>query len=205
MVREVKHTHLSIRTRCTKLDGVNSEVHWGPFQFPGGRKNTHQSLTPFRCPCPPSLFFGVCGKRQEGVPYITSEPAVTALDLTSADHFLVLATDGVWEQLSNEDAVRCVSSALKPLGEVGASVGGGKTGTSPGTMRRQQRNAAGGGGSGSGGGATSDALVNSVLARSAQGHGMSVPALRALPRGPRRRMLHDDVCATVVHFTDRGR
>ncbi|CAM9687769.1 unnamed protein product, partial [Sphacelaria rigidula] len=122
------------------------------------------------------------------VPYITSEPAVTALDLTSADHFLVLATDGVWEQLSNEDAVQCVSSALNPLVGVGAS-----------------RNAAGGSRAGSGGGATSDALVNSVLARSAQGHGMSVPALRALPRGPRRRMLHDDVCATVVHLTDRGR
>lgn len=131
---------------------------------------------------------------QEGVPYITSEPAVTALDLTSADRFLVLATDGVWEQVSNEEAVQCVSSALNlASGRLG-------TGLTPLTMRRQPRAGAGG----AGGGMTSDALVNTVLARSAQGHGMSVSNLRALPRGPPRRMLHDDVCATVVHLVSHG-
>lgn len=121
---------------------------------------------------------------QEGVPYITAEPAVTAVELTSKDRFLVLATDGVWEQVSNEEAVRCVSGAL-------GSAGG-----------RRQRSTANRTGAGGGAGSyTSDALVDLVLARSAQSHGMSVPALRALPRGQSRRQLHDDVCATVVHFT----
>ncbi|CAM9922500.1 unnamed protein product [Ectocarpus sp. 8 AP-2014] len=131
---------------------------------------------------------------KEGVPYITAEPEVTVVELTSKDRFLVLASDGVWEQVSNEEAVQCVSGAL-------ASASGA-------TGRRQRsaasRTAGGGGGGGSSGGAvpfTSDALVDFVLARSAQSHGMSVPALRTLPRGSSRRMLHDDVCATVVHFT----
>ncbi|CAN0489886.1 unnamed protein product, partial [Ectocarpus sp. 12 AP-2014] len=129
---------------------------------------------------------------KEGVPYITAEPEVTVVELTSKDRFLVLASDGVWEQVSNEEAVQCVSGALA---------------SASGATGRRQRSAAcrtaGGGGGGSGGAVpfTSDALVDFVLARSAQSHGMSVPALRALPRGSSRRMLHDDVCATVVHFT----
>lgn len=136
------------------------------------------------------------GASQEGVPYITAEPAVTTVELTPNDRFLVLATDGVWEQVSNEEAVRCVSGAL----------GGSGSGRRP---RSTASRAAVGGGGGSGGGGgragsssyTSDALVDLVLARSAQSHGMSVPALRALPRGSSRRVLHDDVCATVVHFS----
>ncbi|CAN0386668.1 unnamed protein product [Pylaiella littoralis] len=123
---------------------------------------------------------------KEGVPYITAEPAVRAIELTSKDRFLVLATDGVWEQVSNEEAVRCVSGAL------GSASG------------RRQRSTAGrtaGGGIGGTGSYSSDALVDLVLARSAQSHGMSVPALRALPRGSSRRMLHDDVCVTVIHLT----
>ncbi|CAM9461332.1 unnamed protein product, partial [Hapterophycus canaliculatus] len=130
---------------------------------------------------------------KEGVPYITAEPVVTTVELTSKDRFLVLATDGVWEQISNEEAVHCVSRALR------SASGGGPT------SRRQRsathRNASSGGATGGAGAVTSDALVDFVLARSAQSHGMSVSALRALPRGSSRRMLHDDVCATVVHFT----
>lgn len=138
----------------------------------------------------------MCSLAQEGVPYITAEPAITTVELTSADRFLVLATDGVWEQVANDEAVQCVSAALDPANAD-------NNGSSPTTTSRRQRStamrtAAGGGRAAS---ATSDALVNYVLARSAQGHGKSVPALRALPRGPARRMLHDDVCATVVHFT----
>ncbi|CAM9229315.1 unnamed protein product [Ectocarpus fasciculatus] len=129
---------------------------------------------------------------KEGVPYITAEPEVTVVELTSKDRFLVLASDGVWEQVSNEEAVQCVSGAL-------ASASG-----ASGRRQRSSASRTAGGGSGGSGGAvpfTSDALVDFVLARSAQSHGMSVPALRALPRGSSRRMLHDDVCATVVHFT----
>lgn len=124
---------------------------------------------------------------------------MTAVELTSKDRFLVLATDGVWEQLSNEEAVRCVSGALGSFSgrrqrstlSRTATAGGGRGGGRGG----------GGGGGGAGSSYTTDALVDLVLARSAQGHGMSVPALRALPLGASRRQLHDDVCATVVHFT----
>lgn len=137
---------------------------------------------------------------QEGVPYITAEPAITSLELTSSDRFLVLATDGVWEQVSNEEAVRCVSGALG-FTDRGAAGSGGRGSFA---MSRPQRSTTGrtsAGGVGGGSSATSDALVEYVLARSAQSHGMSVPTLRALPRGPSRRMLHDDMCVTVVHFT----
>lgn len=159
---------------------------------------------------------------------------MTALELTSNDRFLILATDGVWEQVSNEEAVRCVTAAVRSLGSSGGDGRGGDGGgggaegagatpssSSPAMSRRQRGTtgrapAEGGRGGAVGGGtaggatssssaATSDALVDYVLARSAQGHGMSVSSLRALPRGPPRRMLHDDVCVAVVHLTPAQR
>lgn len=126
---------------------------------------------------------------------------MTAIELTADDKFIVLATDGVWEQISNEEAVHCVSMALEPLTGTGLA-GGSSFGRSPAMSRRHRSSAtrtsrAVGREAPAG---TSDALVNFVLSRSAEAHGMSVLALRALPRGHSRRMLHDDVCATVVHL-----
>lgn len=125
---------------------------------------------------------------QESVQYITSEPEVTSLELSSKDRFLILVTDGVWEQVSKEQAIRCISAAMPPT-PVASSVAPASSGS---PISRSHRGKAM---------ITSGALVDYVLARLAQGHGMAVSTLKALPRGPLRRVLHDDICATVVHFT----
>jgi len=46
-------------------------------------------------------------------PYITAEPVVTCHPLSEEDQFLVMATDGIWDVLSNEDVVNLVSQHLE--------------------------------------------------------------------------------------------
>jgi len=46
-------------------------------------------------------------------PYIPAEPVVTCHPLTEEDQFLVMAIDGIWDVLSNEDVVNLVSQHLE--------------------------------------------------------------------------------------------
>lgn len=43
-------------------------------------------------------------------PYLTAEPVVTHRTLREGDRFLVLATDGLWEKMSNEQVVNLVAT-----------------------------------------------------------------------------------------------
>lgn len=45
---------------------------------------------------------------QQAPQVVTSEPEVSITKLTNEDMFLLLASDGVWDRMSNEDAVRYV-------------------------------------------------------------------------------------------------
>ncbi|KAM0900430.1 hypothetical protein ACQ4PT_020644 [Festuca glaucescens] len=45
-------------------------------------------------------------------PYVSAEPEVTAVDRTEKDEFLVLASDGLWDVVSNEMACRVARSCL---------------------------------------------------------------------------------------------
>jgi len=49
------------------------------------------------------------------VPYITGEPEVACYPLTSQDLFLIMATDGVWDMLTNLEAVSAVLGADERL------------------------------------------------------------------------------------------
>lgn len=49
-------------------------------------------------------------------PYLTAEPVVTSRTLHEQDRFIVIATDGLWERLSNEQVVRTVVES-RPLGD----------------------------------------------------------------------------------------
>lgn len=42
-------------------------------------------------------------------PYITAEPVVTHFELEDEDHFMIIASDGLWERMSNEEAVNVVA------------------------------------------------------------------------------------------------
>ncbi|EIM22629.1 protein serine/threonine phosphatase 2C [Wallemia mellicola CBS 633.66] len=58
-------------------------------------------------------------------PYVTAEPEVThrKIDKTNKPQFLILATDGLWDRLSNEEAVALVGKALDGTGPLGGSKG----------------------------------------------------------------------------------
>ena len=58
-------------------------------------------------------------------PYVTAEPEVThrKLSLKNKPHFLILATDGLWDRLSNEEAVGLVGKYLDGSGAIGGKNG----------------------------------------------------------------------------------
>ncbi|KAM3300342.1 hypothetical protein ACQJBY_041390 [Aegilops geniculata] len=45
-------------------------------------------------------------------PYVSAEPEVTAVERTGKDEFLVLASDGLWDVVSNQEACRVARSCL---------------------------------------------------------------------------------------------
>ena len=45
-------------------------------------------------------------------PYLTAEPVLTHHTLSVQDKFLVLATDGLWEKLTNEQVVQLLGKAI---------------------------------------------------------------------------------------------
>lgn len=46
-------------------------------------------------------------------PYVTAKPDVKSLELSSDDHFMIMATDGLWDCMTNEEAVRHVQDYIK--------------------------------------------------------------------------------------------
>jgi pyruvate dehydrogenase phosphatase len=48
-------------------------------------------------------------------PIISAEPTVSVRALTQADEFLILASDGLWEYISNEEAVHIVTTSQKKV------------------------------------------------------------------------------------------
>ena len=106
---------------------------------------------------------------QQHVPYITSAPEVSELQIASGDAFLVLASDGIWDNLDSEDVVRIVGRALDQ------SVRGA---TEP-----QQ---------------LAQVVVDASLEKVCRDHMLTRAELDAKPYGPRRRKLHDDMTVIVL-------
>jgi pyruvate dehydrogenase phosphatase len=52
------------------------------------------------------------GSRNKTPPYLTARPEVTYHKLTENDKFLVIATDGLWDELSNEEVIELVGKLL---------------------------------------------------------------------------------------------
>lgn len=46
-------------------------------------------------------------------PYLTAKPEITRHKLTSGDKFLIIATDGLWDEISSLEAVRLVAAHLR--------------------------------------------------------------------------------------------
>ena len=46
-------------------------------------------------------------------PYMTAEPVVTKHEVQAGDKFMILASDGLWERITNEDAVNVVVQSMR--------------------------------------------------------------------------------------------
>lgn len=46
-------------------------------------------------------------------PYVTAEPVITHHNLQNGDEFVILASDGLWERISNQEAVNVVAQCIK--------------------------------------------------------------------------------------------
>ncbi|CAB4490091.1 uncharacterized protein OCT59_022923 [Rhizophagus irregularis] len=53
------------------------------------------------------------GSRNKTPPYLTARPEVTYHKLTENDKFLVIASDGLWDELSNEEVIELVGKLLE--------------------------------------------------------------------------------------------
>jgi protein phosphatase 2C len=47
-------------------------------------------------------------------PYVIPDPEVTVTERSNSDEFLILASDGLWDVLSNEKACQIVRACLRP-------------------------------------------------------------------------------------------
>ncbi|CAM9675444.1 unnamed protein product [Ectocarpus sp. 4 AP-2014] len=105
-------------------------------------------------------------------PYITAEPEISVHEIDqSNDDFVILASDGLWDHVTNLEAVEIVRKAAY--------------------SDKHPESA-------------SDCLVQRVLERAAENHGISVEELQEVPEGNRRRSMHDDITC-VVFFLNGNR
>jgi pyruvate dehydrogenase phosphatase len=104
-------------------------------------------------------------------PYITAVPEIHVLPRDETQEYLILGTDGLFDELSNEEVVEIVDQ-----------------------WHEKHKDEEGGGGS------LSQHLANLALGNAARDIGVSVLDLSRIPKGARRRNLHDDITVIVVRL-----
>lgn len=68
---------------------------------------------------PPDLGYRVPIPKYNG-PYITHEPDIQVIDLTKKDKWLVLASDGLWDEISRKKAAEIIKGKDQDLKKVAA-------------------------------------------------------------------------------------
>ena len=116
-------------------------------------------------------------------PYLTSEPEVTSYQLQPSDKFLILATDGLWDMLSNEEAVQSVKENLHRSASTHRN-------GSPYSITYQEQNV----------GCELENSASCLIKEALGGDDhVSVSTSLNIPY-PDVRMYRDDITVTVVHF-----
>lgn len=66
-----------------------------------------------------SLMVSLCGNEGDNYlkPYVICDPEVTVMDRTAEDECLILASDGLWDVVSNEMACRVASKCLRVMSQ----------------------------------------------------------------------------------------
>eukprot|EP01043_Picozoa_sp_COSAG02_P056632 COSAG02_NODE_6742_length_3390_cov_2.876937_2_plen_339_part_00 len=125
----------------------------------GYLKKTKLSQAPFKDHCP----------------YITSTPEIHKLEIHDDDAFVVLASDGIWDLLQNEEVVQIVGEALsRKQGQVDLSL------DPAGPPHLAQL------------------VVDAALQKVCEDHLLTRSELDRLSFGAKRRKLHDDMTVVVV-------
>ena len=120
---------------------------------------------------------------KEHCPYITAQPETFVIDLTPEDKFIVLASDGIWDLLSNESVVKIVGKVMTATTRLENSAAGSLVASAP--LDNDGINPAG-------------AVVARAIQKICQDHGLSDKELCTVPAGSRRRQLHDDMTVIVL-------
>eukprot|EP01043_Picozoa_sp_COSAG02_P023582 COSAG02_NODE_1264_length_13544_cov_71.926441_5_plen_312_part_00 len=108
-------------------------------------------------------------------PYITSTPETHELEISEDDAFIVLASDGIWDLLQNEEVVQIVGEALaRKQGQVHKSL------DSAGPQQLAQL------------------VVDAALQKVCEDNLLTRSELDRLSFGSKRRKLHDDMSVIVV-------
>ena len=106
-------------------------------------------------------------------PYLTAEPVVTHRKISEEDKFMIIATDGLWEKVSSEIAVKLIGSNLDAILC---------------DSQKEQSNRASENGS--------TLLIKFALGK---GSNVALANMLTLPEEYKRHF-HDDITVTVVYF-----
>ncbi|RLN62964.1 hypothetical protein BBJ29_003618 [Phytophthora kernoviae] len=107
------------------------------------------------------------------VPYITSEPSITTVYMDGSEKYVILASDGLWDVMTAQEAVHIVD----------------KFGTTQLYSAQSLFFST-----------ASAALIHAALEKIAHRDGLMMHELMAMPQGPVRRRFHDDITCTVVYI-----
>eukprot|EP00164_Ancoracysta_twista_P005374 GFYU01007351.1.p1 GENE.GFYU01007351.1~~GFYU01007351.1.p1 ORF type:complete len:465 (+),score=103.02 GFYU01007351.1:237-1631(+) len=109
-------------------------------------------------------------------PYISSVPEITRYDLDETCEFVVMATDGLYDELSNESIIQAVDNFMRQ-----AKTDNNKSPENAGTMLRDL-----------------------ALSHSASIRGTTKKQLQKIPPGSRRSCVHDDISVSVIFLKPLG-
>ena len=162
-------------------------------------------------------------------PYILTEPEVKSMVVGERDDWLILASDGLWDEITPQEAVdlcedfarrkrvtASMSHGVEDTGDVvglvehrgsaaeGTAGSSSKTGSAATPQMIQRRSSRQPGHEPTVASTAAEFLVHTALQRAADSAGKTLAQVKDLPQG-KRRSIHDDITVVVVDLKARRR